>query len=264
MGKIYKCFVLLLYIASLSSFLASDNVKYMKQYYVHHKTLPISDDLAKNIAFGLTATSGTTNTLNVNGRFRTFVSFEGIEGEPFKILFDSKAYLSKSNHKKNNEEYRIDINFEQSFGSSWLVYGAFSWLRNTFKNYDAYFTYNIGIGKSLINDESHLLTLKFGLGYNKEIYSNEQVAKTYLSFNQYLEYHYKLSKQDYFYIKIAVLENIEDFSKDYEILSVLGFDFMLGDNFSFSIEQEIYYDALRPEGDHTVDTRTVAKIGYRF
>ncbi len=264
MKKTNIVFTILLHIALLSSFLEADNSKHMKKYYVNYKTLNISDELAKSIAFGLTSTTGTTNTLNLNGRFRTFFSFLGINDKTFKILFDSKVYLTKTDNIKNNEEYRVDLDFEQSFDEDWLGYGTLSWFKNTFKNYDAVFYNNIGIGNKILRGEMYSLTLKFGLGYNKEIYSNTQANKIYLSLNQYIEYNYKFTSENHFYTKIALIENIKNFSNDYEMLSILGFDFMLSENFSFSIEQEIYFDALRPEGDETVDTRSVAKIGYRF
>jgi len=265
MKKLIGLFIFIILMALPHSLTAASNSKYMKKYYyVDYKTLNISDELAKSIDFGLSATSGTTNTLNLNGRFRTFFTFLGINDKTFKILFDSKIYLTKTDNIKNNEEYRINLDFEQSFDDDWLGYGNIAWFRNTFKNYDATFSKNIGIGYKVISDGKQSLRLKFGLGYNYEKYTNNQEDKTYVSLNQYIEYNNKITPTSHFYTKIAFIENIKDFSNDYEILSILGLDFTISEHFSFSIEQEIYFDSLTSEGDDTVDTKTIAKIGYRF
>ncbi|HIP28073.1 MAG TPA: DUF481 domain-containing protein [Sulfurovum sp.] len=256
--------IIFIYLALSSTLVAENNAKDMKKYYVDYKTLNISDELAKSIDFGFSATSGTTNTLNVNGRFRTFFTFPGLNEQMFKILFDSKVFLTKNDNIKNNEEYRVDLNFEQDYNKDWLGYGSMSWFRNTFKNYGGIFSNNIGIGYKLISEETHSLTLKFGLGFNREQYTNDQKDKTYISLNQYIEYNNKITPTSHFYTKIAFIENIEDFSDDHEILSILGLDFIISENLSFSIEQEIYFDSLTSDGTDTVDTKTIAKIGYHF
>jgi len=264
MKKVNVLCIILLQIFFLLSFLEASNTKKIKNYLAEYKTLNISDELAKSIDFGFSATTGTTDTLNINGRFRTFFKFSGLNKEMLKILIDSNVFFTKSDNVKNNEEYRIDIDFEQTLDNKWLVYDNLAWFRNTFKNYNAVFSNNIGIGYKVINDDIHSLRLKFGLGYNKEIYINEQEDKTYISLNQYIEYNKKITTTSHFYVTIALIENTENFSKDYEIFNIIGLNFRLSENLSFFIEEEIYFDSLNPKGDDVLDTKTMAKIGYRF
>jgi len=87
--------IIFIYLALSSTLVAENNAKDMKKYYVDYKTLNISDELAKSIDFGFSATSGTTNTLNVNGRFRTFFTFPGLNEQMFKILFAPKCFSQK-------------------------------------------------------------------------------------------------------------------------------------------------------------------------
>jgi putative salt-induced outer membrane protein YdiY len=242
----------------------ANNTKKVKNYLAEYKTLNISDELAKSIDFGFSATTGTTDTLNISGRFRTFFKLSGLNQKMFKILLDANVFLNKSDNIKNNEEYRVDLDLEQTFDEEWIGYGNLAWFRNIFKNYDAIYSSNIGIGYKVVSDATHSLTLKFGLGYNKEIYSNEEKNKTYLSFNQYIEYNNKLTPTSHLFAKIAFIENIENFSKDYEMFNVIGLSFTISDNLSFSIEEEIYLDSLNSEGKDVLDTKTIAKIGYRF
>lgn len=264
MQKMITRLIMLFQVCAIFSMLEASNTKKIKNYLSEYKTLSISDELAKSIDFGFSATTGTTDTLNVNGRFRTYFKFEGLHQEMFKILIDANVFLTKSDNVKNNEEYRIDIDFEQTFDNTWLGYGNLAWFRNTFKNYNAIYSNNIGIGYKVLNNDRHSLTFKFGLGYNKEIYTNDLDEKTYISFNQYIAYNNKMTDTSQFYAKIGLVENTEDLSNDYEIFNIFGLTFSMSDNLTFSIEEEIYFDALNPQGEDVLDTKTIAKIGYRF
>ena len=264
MKNIKIMFHILLPLLMSISLLDASSTKKIKNHLSEYKTLNISDELAKSIDFGFSTTTGTTNTLNINGRFRTYRTFSGLNDKMFKILFDSKVFLNKSDNIKNNEEYRVDLDLEQTFNKDWLGYVNLAWFRNTFKNYDAIYSNNIGMGYKLISEDTHSLTIKVGLGFNREQYTNDQKDKTYISCNQYIEYNNKITPTSHFYTKIALIENIDDFSDDYEVFNIIGLDFSISEDLSFSIEQEIYFDSLTSEGKDTLDTKTIAKIGYRF
>ena len=246
------------------TYIEASNTKIIKKYYEEYKTLNISDELAKSIEFGFSTTSGTTNTLNLNGRFRTYLTFDGINNKMFKILFDTNVFLTKTNYIKNDEEYSTDIDFEQSINDKWLGYGNIRLFRNTFKNYNAVFSMNVGMGYQFIKNDKNQLTIKMGFGHNREYYTDNSKDKKFMSLNQYIEYNNKMTEKNHLYVRVAFLENIENFSDDYEVSSTFGLNFMLGENLSFAVEQEIYFDALTPKGDNIVDTKTIAKIGYRF
>jgi putative salt-induced outer membrane protein YdiY len=264
MNKVNFLLVMVFQIFCSLSYLEANNTQEIKKYYEEYKTLNISDELAKSIEFGFSTTSGTTNTLNLNGRFRTYFTFDGVNNKMFKILFDSNIFLTKTNHIKNDEEYSANIDFEQSIDDDWLGYGNIRLFRNTFKNYNAIFSMNMGMGYQFIQNDTHKLTVKVGFGHNREYYTNDTKDKKFMSFNQYIEYNKKMTAKNHLYARVAFIENIENFSDDYEILSTFGLNFMLGKNLSFAVEQEIYFDALTPKGNNIVDTKTIAKIGYRF
>jgi putative salt-induced outer membrane protein YdiY len=221
-------------------------------------------ELAQSINFGLANTTGNTKTLNINGKYEMSFTTVGYDGEDLKVAFDAGAFVTKNNGVKDNEEYTANLGLEQYVMDGWLGYASLNWLRNKFQNYDNRFALGAGVGKEIFNDGQHSLKLKLGTAYNIEDYSNTQATKKFGSLNEYLEYNNQLNDISKLYVKLGSMQNFKDFSNDYVVDMVAGFDFAVAQSISVSIEEEVRYDNLPPVGFRKTDTKSIVRVGYHF
>jgi len=232
--------------------------------YSSVSTIKVEEKLAQSLNLGFANTTGNTKTLNLNGKYEMSFTTFGYGGEDLKIAFDTAVFLTKNNGVKNNEEYTANLGMEQYLANGWLGYASINWLRNTFLNYDNKFSIGAGIGKEIYRDGQQSLKLKVGAAYNIEDYSNTQAEKKFTSSNEYLEYNNQLNEVSKFYLKLGSMQNVKDFSNDYEVGMVAGFDFAVAKRISLSMEEEVRYDNLPPVGFKKTDTKSIARVGYHF
>ncbi|MBN2250071.1 MAG: DUF481 domain-containing protein [Campylobacterales bacterium] len=233
------------------------------QYGVN-KNMKATKELTQSIQVGFANTTGNTDTLNLNGRYRISFTIPGYKDKDLLVAFDSTAFLTENNDTRDSEEYTANFGLEQSITDGWLSYASINWLRNTFTNYDNQFAIGAGIGKELYNDGRHVFKAKLGVAYNIEDYSNAQENKRFGSLNHFFEYNNKLNATNNLYVKLGAMENFEDFSDDYRFTAVAGLIFAVAENMSVSIEEELRYDALPPIGFDKTDTKSIVRIGYDF
>lgn len=232
--------------------------------YTNKAKVEAKRELTQHIDLGLANTTGNTKTLNVNGKYALSFTTDGYQGNALKVAFDTGAYVTKNDGVKDNEEYRANLGLEQYVANGWLGYTSLNWLRNKFQNYDNKFAIGAGVGKELFNDGQHTLKFKLGGAYNIEDYSNTQPTEKFGSLNEYLEYNNQINKVSKLYVKVGAMQNMEDFSNDYEVSTVAGFNFAVAEQVSVTIEEEIKYDNLPPVGFDKTDTKSIMKVGYSF
>ena len=219
--------------------------------------------LEQSIDIGFANTTGNTETLNLNAKYKLTSLRKGYEGRDMKLSFDAGVYLTENDGTRDNEEYTLNAAVEQTLANDWLLYGTVRWLRNPFRNYDSKTFVGIGTGKTLVDTDKHTFTLKLGVGYNDEIYSDNQPDERFGSLTEYMEYRYHLSEKNDAYVTVGASENFENFD-DYEILSVIGIDVALNDTLHLVVEEEIRYDNVPPVGFEKTDTKSIVRIGYTF
>ncbi|MCO4846195.1 MAG: DUF481 domain-containing protein [Sulfurovum sp.] len=229
-----------------------------------YKKLKASKELKQSINIGFSNITGNTETFSLNGKYTLSVTTSGYDNKPLQVMFDASAFVTENNDVKDNEEYTSNLALEQFVVEKWLVYTSVHWLRNEFRNYDNKSSIAAGVGKKLFDDGQHIFKLRAGIAYNIEQYTNDQPEETFFSFNQYLEYTNQLNKVSNLYVKLGALENFENFSDDYEVLAVAGFNFAVAENISVILEEEVRYDNLPPIGFEKTDTKTIFKVGYNF
>ena len=232
--------------------------------YTNNVNVEAKKELVQSIDFGLANTTGNTKTLNVNGKYTLSFITQGYEGKDLKVAFDAGAFVTKNDGVKDNEEYTANLGLEQYIMDGWLGYASLNWLRNKFQNYDNKFAIGAGIGKELFNDGQHSLKCKLGGAYNIQDFSNAQPTRKFASLNQYLEYNNQLNKVSKLYVKLGAMENLKNFSEDYEFLTQVGFDFAVAEQVSVTIEEEVKYDNLPPVGFKKTDTKSIVRVGYHF
>lgn len=233
------------------------------QYSANTK-VEASKELKQSINFGLANTTGNTETLNINGKYNMSFSTVGYRDEALNVMFDTSAYVTENNGVRDNEEYTVNLGIEQYILDGWLGYSAANWFRNTFQNYDNRVSFGIGAGKDLFNDGKQLFKLKLGAAYNYQDFTDNQITRKFASFNQYLEYSNQMNEVSKLYVKVGAMENLEDFSNDYEVTAVIGFTFAVAESISVSIEEEIRYDNFPAEGFNSTDTKSIIRVGYNF
>ena len=238
--------------------------------YASEPTVSATKDLKQSLNFGATNTSGNSKTLNINGKYDMSFSTVGLLSEIMKVNLDASGFVTKNNEVRDNEEYAVNLGFEQFVGSGWLGYTTVSWFKNNFKNFDNKVALGVGIGKELFATDKQSLKFKLGVAYNIEQYYTPQAFdaepvddRKFGSLNEYLEYNYQFNSTSKFFAKIGASENFEDLTKDYDVLTSLGFNFSLAQNISLTLEEEITFDNL-PAGAKKTDTKTIVRVGYSF
>lgn len=249
----------------LSSVAMADAVKVsdVEAQYSAKTTVEASDELKQSINLGFASTTGSTETLNLNGKYTMSFTTIGYAEETLKVGFDASAFVTENNDVKDNEEFTANLGLEQYLTDGWLGYASMNWLKNEFTGFDSKFSVGAGAGKELYNDGSNSFKIKLGVAYNIEKYVDNQPEKKYTSLNEYLEYNHKFNDVSNLYIKVGASENFDDF-EDYEVLTVAGFNFAVADDISVVIEEEVRYDKVPPVGFDTTDTKTIVRVGYNF
>ena len=232
--------------------------------YAGNAKVEAKKELAQSIDFGLANTTGNTKTLNVNGKYAFSFITHGYDSKDLKVAFDASAFVTKNDGVKDNEEYTANLGLEQYVVNEWLGYASVGWLRNKFQNYDNNFAIGVGVGKELFNDGQHSLKCKLGVAYNIQEFSNAEATRKFVSLNQYLEYNNQLNKVSKLYVKLGVMENLENFSNDYEFLVQAGFNFAVAESVSMTIAEEVKYDNLPAAGFKKTDTKSIVRVGYHF
>ena len=224
-----------------------------------------SEQQVQHLNLGFSNTTGNTRNLDVNAKYDFSSTLNPYQEKKLKILFDSSAFFTKTDSTKTNEEYLLNLALEQELGKKWLSYFTLNWLRNPeFKNYDHKTSTGAGLGKNLYFDDQRSLTLKIGASLNSENHANAQLTERFSSLNEYLEYNNQLNQISKLYVKVGALQNFEAFNDDYELISILGVNFNVGEKTSLNIEQEIAYDNIPPLGFKKTDTKSIVRLGYQF
>ncbi len=261
--KLIKMSILLLLFISYAH--AKIKLTDIESQYLNITDIKTSEKLAQNFNFGFSNTTGNTNNLDVNAKYDLLSTITRKDGEIIKILFDTSLFFTKTNSKKSNEEYLVNLQLEQELEKQWLSYFTFNWLRNPeFKNYNHKTSVGAGVGKNIFFDGTRSVTIKIGTAYNKENYANQQTSQDFSSLNEYLEYKNQLNKISKLYFKTGLLQNFNNFSENYEALAILGVIFTVGEKINLSIEQELAYDNLPPVGFKKSDTKSIVRLGYKF
>lgn len=232
--------------------------------YTNNVNPQATNNFQQSIDVGFANTTGNTKTTNLNARYGATYTTLGWRNQALKWAFDASMFLTRDNDATTNEEYVAMLGAQQDIADGWYGYGAINWLQNEFRNYDNKWSFGAGVGKVLFDDGKHSLSAKFGGAYNIEDYANAQEDEKFWSLNQYLEYNNKLTTTSNLYVKLGAMENLDNFSKDYEMLGVVGVDVALGEALYLKVEQEVAYDALPPIGFDKTDTKTIVSLGYKF
>jgi putative salt-induced outer membrane protein YdiY len=261
-----KKIVLLLTLILGSSFASTPEIlSDVEAKYSNQKEIEATDKLKQSFNFGLSNTTGNTETLNLNAKYDLSFIAEGYQDEPLKIAFDASAFLTENNDTRSNEEYGSNLGLEQIISNGWLGYTGISWIRNPdFKNYENKVGIGIGMGKELFNDGKQTFTAKLGTSYNVEDYANHQETEEFGALNEYLSYTNQLSDVSKLYLKMGALQNFDDMSKDYEVLAVAGLNLAVSENINLTIEGEINYNNTPSDGFEKSDTKTIMRLGYNF
>ncbi len=249
---------------TLSSLYADVKISDPEATYAAAPKIEASKELQQHIDLGFANTTGNTETLNLNAKYGMSFITTGYEGRDLKTSFDASAYITENSGVRDNEEYKAYLGLEQSFANEWLGYGFVSWLRNTFRNYDSKTLIGAGIGKKLIDDGTQLLKVKLGGAYNIEEFSDGQPNREFGSVTEYMEYRYKFNAVSEGYVKLGAMQNVENFSEDYELMAVAGFNFAVAERITLTLEGEVDYDNLPAVGFKKTDTKTIARVGYHF
>lgn len=264
MKKITYSIIALLSVATLAQ-ADIDSISDVEAKYSNKSTIEAQKELKQSFNLGFSTTSGNTETLNANGKYDASFITSGYDNQELKVGFDTSAFFTENNSVKSNQEFTANLGLEQIIANGWLGYMGVNWLNNPdFKNYDSKTAIGIGLGKELYKDATQSLLFKLGTSYNILNYANAQATDEFGALNQYVEYHNQLNKVSKFYFKAGAMENYDDMSHDYEVLSAVGVNVAVAQNLSLTLEAEVNYDNLPSVGFKKTDTKTIVRLGYNF
>jgi len=227
------------------------------------KSVKAGKELKQVLDFGFANTTGDAETLNINAKYALSFTTIGYNEKALKVALDTSVFISETETIRDNEEYKFNLGLEQFVYEKWLGYASVNWLRNEFQNYDIKLSLGAGVGKEIVSTKKDSLTLKIGLAYNLEGYTNGQEDDKYVSLNEYIEYKHTFNDVSSLYLQLGSLQNVSDFS-DFDVNFIGGLSFKVAENISLTLEEEIRYDKIPPVGFDSTNTKTIIRIGYNF
>ncbi len=257
--------MLFFYLIISTPIFAQDCIGDIETWHSSFANLEKTEKLSQNFNVGFSNTTGNTRNLDINAKYDLSLCTISYNKQLLKIIFDTSLFFTKTDSKKSNEEYLLNLGVEQELDKEWLTYFALNWLRNPeFKNYTHKTSTGVGIGKNLFFDGTQSLTFKIGTALTREDYANIQASENFSSLNEYLEYKNQLNKISKLYFNTGALQRFQSFENDYEILALLGINFSVGEKINLNLEQEVAYDNLPPIGFKKTDTKSIVRLGYKF
>lgn len=113
-------------------------------------------------ALGYLATSGNTESTNVNASFSLVYQLPD-----WRHGFDLSAVSASSNDETTAEAYRASYEARRDFGEHNYLFTALNWRLDRFSGYAEQVSQTVGYGRRLINRESHLLAASAGVGFRQ-------------------------------------------------------------------------------------------------
>jgi putative salt-induced outer membrane protein YdiY len=222
----------------------------------------LAGEPAQSINFGLSNTSGNTKTQNIDAKYTFANELKG--DKPLKYNLEINYFKASTEGVTTSEERSVALKTTKEISGDIFAYADLDCMKNKFKNYDRKSSLGVGLGTTLMSDDTQKLIVKAGLAYNNENFYNDQKNKSFGSLNEALEYTNQLNKTSKGYVNLSAMENLDDMSKDYEAKLVAGLDFAVKSNINVVIEESIDYDKLPATGFKKTDTKTIVRVGYKF
>jgi putative salt-induced outer membrane protein len=110
-------------------------------------------------ALGYLATSGNTESTNVNASFNLVYQLPD-----WRHGFDLSAVSASSNDETTAEAYRASYEARRDFGEHNYFFSALNWRLDRFSGYAEQVSQTVGYGRRLIDRESHVLAASAGTG----------------------------------------------------------------------------------------------------
>ena len=111
------------------------------------------------ITLGYLATSGNTDTTNINSGFEV-----GYQTGNWAHLLTAAAIGATENDVTTAEAYDVGWKSERSLSDDNYLFGAVTWRNDRFSGYDEQFSQTAGYGRRLIDTEKHKLNGELGAG----------------------------------------------------------------------------------------------------
>jgi putative salt-induced outer membrane protein len=120
------------------------------------------EGLSGQVAFGYLATSGNTESENMNLNFGI-----AIDRERWHHSLDGQAVRASSNEMTTAEAYSLEWQTRYDFGEHNYVFGLVAWNQDKFSAYDQQLREVVGYGRRFIDRERHMLDGEAGLGFRQ-------------------------------------------------------------------------------------------------
>lgn len=118
------------------------------------------DPISGSAALGYLATSGNTESANVNGTFR----LGWAPGGDWRHEWTALAVSARTDGTTTAEAYAAGYKAQREFSRAGYLFAAGDWRQDRFSGYDRQVTQAVGYGRRLLDAERQLLSVEGGIG----------------------------------------------------------------------------------------------------
>lgn len=210
-----------------------------------------SDPWSGRLAFGLSGSSGNSDSRSINARGEALRETDGD-----RLSFSLRMSRQRDEGEKTADETIGRARLERDFTERFFLFGETEVENDEFEDIDLRFRATLGPGYFFIRERDHEFKGRLGLGYEHEAFvggGNESSAVATLGYDYMIE----LRKWFRFTHELTLISQVDDRpSENYRVDSLLGGEFPLGGDSLWRLRAEYghQYDNNPEPGIEQLDT----------
>ena len=212
------------------------------------------EGLSGRVAFGYLATSGNSESENMN------LSFGGVyNAEVWHHSLDGLAVKASANDVDTAEAYGLAWKTKYDLNDTDYLFGVVAWNRDEFSGYDQQIREVFGYGRRFIDSERHVLNAEAGAGF-RQADLRDGTTEDEAILRLATDYRWTISETSNF-AQLFAIENGSD-NTYMEAVSRLHTD--VWQNIALVLSYTIKHNSDVPVGTEKKDTFTAISLEYSF
>ncbi|NWK56599.1 DUF481 domain-containing protein [Verrucomicrobiaceae bacterium N1E253] len=217
---------------------------------------PADGQWHSNLDLGLTIAKGNTDSLMVAAGIQT----QKKQGP--NALFGSLSYsYGEEDENKTTDETLAKATWKHQYAGENFYGLRFDGRRDTFAKIDYRMSLTGSLGHYLLNSDTHLLSLEFGLGGTFEEKDSTEDNYAHALVAQHFEY--LISQDTKFYQNFSWFPRLDD-GQDYKIIFEAGLETDLTDTIALKVFLSDQYENAPAEDKEKNDIKLITGIAYKF
>lgn len=215
---------------------------------------------AGKVTLGYLATSGNTNSSNLNSAFSVgYTKGQWVHGFDASAIFAASEDATTGEDVTTAEAYEAGWKSQRNFGEHNYLFGQVDWRKDRFSGYDQQLAEVIGYGRRLIDREKHKLNVELGAGARQsDLADGTREDETIV--RGALDYQWQISENSAFKQAFAV----ESGSENTYTESITSLSANLVGNLALVASYTIKNNSEVPVGTENTDKFTALSLEYTF